>query len=187
MNYLFQTRNLLLDCRLSTAGRRPVICIDECQVSFIPQKMVIVRVYSWILFGEQNVTKDFRFWTVFLVGQAFGKVMEGTPGTGLLLHSSQGLLLLSEILDLWSPSHIGYCSRLLPLVRNHWPGSVVSYGNPKYNSGICCSKAPFESQEQRSKHSSKIPRGLMCINKCGGSQSFHPGDFLHHPEFMILL
>ena len=54
-------------------------------------------------------------------------------------------------------------------------------------SDICCSKAPLESQEQRSKPSSKIRRGLMCINKCGGSQSFHPGDFLHHPEFMILL
>jgi len=39
-----ETRNLLLDCRLCSPGRRPVICIDECQV--------LDHLFGWTGFRE---------------------------------------------------------------------------------------------------------------------------------------
>ena len=125
-----QTRNLLLDCRLSSPGRQPVICLDECQVfcsnvshlafetrrgtssSFSSYKKWALDI---LLVKNIWLIKNLRCLTTFSVGLGSEKAMGPTLGIGWWQLLSPGL---------WSEQCLMW--RLMKFIYSKSPTCIIS-------------------------------------------------------------
>ena len=93
-----QVRDTLLECRLAPVGTRPIVCIDECQVTIpVLWKFILLQPGTWLFSGpsqsRQALVDDFtyfRYWTRLSVGLVFAKATVSQHGCGLLLRWGQG-------------------------------------------------------------------------------------------------
>ena len=89
-----KVRDTLLNCGLSPAGRRPLVCIDECQVKIKMslqrcdddvQLKVLDELFGWTGFRESYGNSTWR-WLVAALGPKYVKCFAASSLIGFLLY-----------------------------------------------------------------------------------------------------
>ena len=183
-------KDILLDCSLSSPETRPIICIDECQVSNILKQSESECETPCVL-SPATWRKLTRSWTRTMGGAGSGRPTTARPGDGWRPPLTQGFWW--DIFPLWKPSAIPV-TLSHRLLNYHCRFLLCSASMSEESLGrVCGEEFPFKnlskkipmnsikghlaSQGRRSQSSTRILGEPMCSSKSGGSSPLTQGFF----------